>query len=130
MAQKALTAVIDEFSDAMIALVEHAPASLRARLKDATSDLLEALSTAAQDQATSASLMVLGKMAEITTEMQHVRDQYKEAAAETVHKEAMLIDLAEKGQAELGQHAAQIGVLSAAQTTTDHNLKEHIEGEK
>lgn len=130
MAQKTMTEVIDAFSVAVARLSEHAPLDVIAQLHTATGDLIERLATAAQEQAGSAALTVLGKMAEITDEMQHVRDQYKEAAAETVHKEAMLIDLAELGQKEQGQQAARLGIAEAAITTTEHNLKEHIEGEK
>lgn len=51
MTQKTITAVIDEFSDAVARLAEHAPPDVVEQLHKATGDLLEAFSTAATNLA-------------------------------------------------------------------------------
>lgn len=123
MTQKALTVVIDEFEAAIAALALHAPQEARTRLNKATGDLLEALSTAAQDQASSAALMVFETMETITSRM-------KEDEASQAHVNAMIINLEEGVQAEQGKQAARLGIVEAAQTTAAHDLKEHIEQDR
>lgn len=127
MTQKALTVVIDEFSAAVAAVAEHAPPGSRERLRTATGDLLEALSTAAQAQAGGAALSVFSQVADFTAELRILRNRIQEDEASQAHFNMGVVTVAEASQAELGQHAAQIGILNAAVTTADHTLKEHIE---
>lgn len=130
MAQKTITEVIDVFSAAVNRLAEHAPPDVVAQLKTATADLIERFATAAQEQAGSAALSVLNGMEAITAELQAVRVRLMEDEASTAHTDGMLIDLAEQGQADQMQTEVRLGIVEAGLTTTDHNLKEHIEGEK
>lgn len=63
----------------------------------------------------------------IRIEMRVIKAQHQEDSASQAHVNSMIIDLETASQAEQGKQAAQIGILSAAQTTTEHALQEHIE---
>lgn len=60
--QKTITIVIDEFSDAVARLAEHAPPEYVAQLHRATADLLECFGTAAQVQASQYAMLLRGKV--------------------------------------------------------------------
>lgn len=62
MVQKAITVVIDEFSDAVARLAQHAPPDVVEQLHRATADLLEAFGTAAQTQATQYAQLLRAKV--------------------------------------------------------------------
>lgn len=95
MPQKALTEVIDRFSAAVTALAEHAPPDTQERLQQATGDLLEALATAAQQQAGSAALGVLDTVEKCRAELQRLRERVKEDEASQAHINQMIINLLE-----------------------------------
>lgn len=100
MAQKALTEVIDRFSAAVAELAEHAPPDAQERLQKATGDLLEALATAAQEQAGSAALGVLDTVEKCRTELKRLRERVKEDEASQAHINQMIISLLEGEPAE------------------------------
>jgi len=62
MSQKAITVVIDEFSDAVARLAEHAPPDVVAQLHRATADLLEAMGTASTNLASQYASMLRAKV--------------------------------------------------------------------
>lgn len=65
----------------------------------------------------------------ITVQLRVVQAQHKEDAASQAHVNQMIIDLEEGAMVRDAQTVVRLGIVEAAQTTSDQTLKAHIDGD-